>query len=1048
MKIENRVMLNEMKVRGLKKIKPEGVRFIVGMDTCGIGMGADKLFDLITQECDKRNLEAMVTKVGCFGYCANEPIVGILLPNLPMVLYHQVELADIPMMVQLAADHKIYGEKVLGKIESWDHHTAKIEYGSGYDYLRSWDEEPFFKWQKKIVLRNAGLINPEDIEEYVAVGGYDPLYKALFDIGDQGVLDAVKASGLRGRGGAGFPTGLKWQFLKNSNADQKYLICNADEGDPGAYMNRNEIESDPHMLIEGMILGGFATGATKGLVYARAEYPLAIARLKKGIEQARAHGFLGEYILGSDFSFDIDIVAGAGAFVCGEETALIASMEGRAGRPKPRPPFPAEKGLWGKPTNINNVETWCNIPVIVARGGEWFRGTGTKESPGTKVFSLVGKIKNTGLVELPLGEKLETLIYGIGGGTGTELSIKAVQTGGPSGGCIPASLFSTPIDYESLTKLGAIMGSGGVVVMDQFNCMVDVAKYFLEFTTSESCGKCTPCREGLNQALLILKRITEGKGKSEDIDLLIELGNVITDTALCGLGQTACKPILTTIQYFREEYEEHIHGRHCPSGVCHDLFLAPCENSCPIHMNIPAFIQLMNEDRLHEAFESVYQDNPLPATTGRICHAHCRLICRRADVDEMVNQREIHRYISDTVYERGEEKPIVAKMIDEIFEKTGKHIAIVGAGPAGLTAAYYLARMGHQVTVYEGKPQGGGLLRYAIPEYRLPKKVLDHEIKMIESFGVKFVYNHYIGERGSLTALNDHHDALFMAIGAQQERNLGIEGENLGGVFKGITFLDKVAMKEAFGFGKSVVVVGGGNSALDAARTALRLGSKVTVVYRREEKDMPADHHEIVDAKAEGIEFIFQAAPSKIVGEDDYVTGIEVEKMILGDFDGSGRRRPNATGDFSIIRCDRIIFAVGEQINKEMLKNCGLEIDRWRLKVDPFSFKTDIDGIYGGGDLVLGPSTVAEAMGTGKKVARVIDTELMGEERFKYLFKTFDYNHEVPVEPQGGDTNQQKTLSVQGRIYNFEEVACGFSRIQAKGEASRCLRCDVQGCHE
>ena len=394
-------------------------------------------------------------------------------------------------------------------------------------------------------------------------------------------------------------------------------------------MNRNEIESDPHSLLEGMIIGGYVMGATEGIIYVRAEYPLAVHRLKRAIEQARQSGMLGDNILGRGFNFDIRLVEGAGAFVCGEETALIASLEGYAGRPRPRPPFPAQKGLYGKPTNINNVETWYNIAPIVAKGPAWFSETGSAKSAGTKVFSLVGKIANTGLVEMPLGTPLKTFIYDVGEGGSDGKHIKAVQTGGPSGGCIPQEMFDTPVDYETLAQLGSIMGSGGMVVMDEDNCMVDVARYFIEFTHSESCGKCIPCRVGLDKSLRILNAFTRGRAKETDLDRLDEMGRMIRDTSLCGLGQTAPNPLLTTMRHFRHEFEDHIRAHRCRAGVCEDLALSPCENSCPLHMNIPRFLQLYKEGRLEEAFEAVVLDNPLPGSTGRVCQHPCDNRCRR-----------------------------------------------------------------------------------------------------------------------------------------------------------------------------------------------------------------------------------------------------------------------------------------------------------------------------------------------------------------------------------------------------------------------------------
>ncbi|MBU3930274.1 4Fe-4S binding protein [bacterium] len=555
--------------KGLQKIISGRVRVAVGTGTCGIGNGAKELHRAFEKRFNKKGEKVSIVETGCFGFCTEEPIVNVHIPGHPLVILHRVTMEDIPSIIKWVGGGNIPWKKVLCRIEEWDHLTGKIIYGRGMEDVPLWNEIPFFKGQEKIVMRNCGLINPEDITEYAAVGGYSCLQKVLGENKPESVIDEIKKAGLRGRGGAGFPTGIKWELMRKAPGSPKYIICNADEGDPGAYMNRNEIESDPHSMIEGMGIGAFATGAAEGIIYVRAEYPLAVKRLRKAVKDAEDCGFLGENIFGSGFSFKIDVVEGAGAFVCGEETAMISSLEGKSGRPVPRPPFPAQKGYKGKPTNINNVETWYNIPPIISRGWQWFRKTGTGKSPGTKVFSLVGKVTNTGLVELPLGTSLRTLVYGIGGGNGTK-KIKAVQSGGPSGGCIPEELFDTPVDYESLALLGAIMGSGGMVVMDEDNCMVDVAKYFVEFTARESCGKCVPCREGLFRQMEILKTLTDGKGSESDLALLEELGTVIKDTALCGLGQTGPNPVLTTLKYFREEYLAHIKGI-CPAKVCPEL---------------------------------------------------------------------------------------------------------------------------------------------------------------------------------------------------------------------------------------------------------------------------------------------------------------------------------------------------------------------------------------------------------------------------------------------------------------------------------------------
>lgn len=568
MKIIDSQTLNSVRETGLSKYLPPKLRIAIGMDTCGIGNDAERIFEAFSKGLRQAGIDALVTRTGCFGFCSAEPLVNIQFPGKPLVMLHRLKLSDVPGIIEQLSRETIPVEKALCRIEAWDHLTGRVEFGKGLENLPLWNEIPFFKPQKKIVLRDSGLINPQDIDEYIAVGGYSSLLKALTQMTPQQVIEEIKNSKLRGRGGAGFPAGKKWELMAVKQAEKKYIICNADEGDPGAYMNRNEIESDPHMMIEGMLIGAYAMGASEGIIYIRAEYPLAVQRLKLAVKQAEQYGLIGEAIFGAKFNFKFTIVEGAGAFVCGEETALIASIEGKAGRPRLRPPFPAEKGLYGLPTTINNVETWCNVPAIIAKGSAWFTETGTQNSAGTKVFSLVGKIKNTGLVELPLGKSLDTIIYDVGEGAGTGKEIKAVQTGGPSGGCVPANKFNTPVDYESLNALGTIMGSGGIVVMDTDNCMVDVARYFTEFTSAESCGKCTPCREGLYQALKILERITEGRATEGDLDELKNLAEVIRDTALCGLGQTSANPVLTTLEYFRKEYDEHIKDKRCEAGIC------------------------------------------------------------------------------------------------------------------------------------------------------------------------------------------------------------------------------------------------------------------------------------------------------------------------------------------------------------------------------------------------------------------------------------------------------------------------------------------------
>ena len=511
--------------------------------------------DLAEKGLDK---EVKVVRTGCFGLCEAGPIV-IVYPE--GAFYSRVKVEDVDEIVE---EHLLKGrivERLLHKDEEEQ------------DVATTLDDIEFYKKQNRVALRNCGVIDPEVIDEYIAFDGYKALGTCLTEKTPQEVIDIIKASGLRGRGGGGFPTGVKWQFGHDAKGDQKYVICNADEGDPGAFMDRSVLEGDPHSVIEAMAIAGYSIGANMGYVYVRAEYPIAVKRLQIAIDQAREYGLLGEGIFGTDFNFDIEIRLGAGAFVCGEETALMESIEGHRGEPRPKPPFPANKGLFGKPTIINNVETLANIPQIILKGAEWFGSMGTEKSKGTKVFALGGKINNTGLVEIPMGTTLREVIYDIGGGIPDGKKFKAAQTGGPSGGCIPAEHLDLKIDYDTLTSIGSMMGSGGLIVMDEDNCMVDVAKFFLDFTVDESCGKCPPCRIGTKRMLEILQRITDGKGKPGDIEKLIELGESIKAGALCGLGKTAPNPVLSTIKYFRDEYEAHIYDKRCPAGHCQQLLV-------------------------------------------------------------------------------------------------------------------------------------------------------------------------------------------------------------------------------------------------------------------------------------------------------------------------------------------------------------------------------------------------------------------------------------------------------------------------------------------
>jgi len=554
----------------------------IGRVTCGDAAGASETQEALEKLLKKYKIKATIMPVGCLGLCYAEPLVDIAKPGMPRVVFHEVT----PGKVEKIVEGYLRGNDPLPDLAMGTIGDGKI------DGIPALFDLPMLKPQVRIALKNCGHMNPEDINHYLANEGFLGFEKALSMTSEE-VIKEVLNSGLRGRGGAGFPTGQKWGFARSSQNDVKYIICNADEGDPGAFMDRSLLEGDPFAVLEGMLIGAYAIGASEGYIYARAEYPLAIHRLKTAIAAMEKYGLLGDNIMGSGFNFHLKIKEGAGAFVCGEETALIASIEGKRGMPRTRPPFPANSGLWGRPTNINNVETLGNVPAILRNGAEWFSGFGTEKSRGTKTFALTGKVKNTGLIEVPLGIKLKDVVFKIGGGIVGDRKFVAAQTGGPSGGCIPAELGDTPIDYENLARVGSIMGSGGLVVLDDRTCMVDLARYFLTFTQSESCGKCTPCRLGTKQMLEILEDICAGKGKDGDIELLEEIGNTVKTASLCGLGQTAPNPVLTTIKYFREEYKAHIYDHKCPAGVCPNLvtyYIDPeacngcgaCARRCPV----------------------------------------------------------------------------------------------------------------------------------------------------------------------------------------------------------------------------------------------------------------------------------------------------------------------------------------------------------------------------------------------------------------------------------------------------------------------------------
>jgi NADH-quinone oxidoreductase subunit F len=988
--------------------------------------------ETLDEELKKQGLdqEVLVVLTGCNGFCAVGPVMTVM----PDGIFYQGLTKDIiPYLVE---EHFLKGRPV--KKLMFTPPAERIVVPKMMDI-------GFFARQTLISLRNRGLIDPEKIDEYIARDGYRALAKALTEMTPEKIIAEIKKSGLRGRGGAGFPTGLKWELCRNQPGDAKYIVCNADEGDPGAYMDRSIVEADPHSVIEGMLIGARAIGATKGYVYIRAEYPLAMKRLAIALEQARDYGLVGENIFDTDFSFDISIKQGAGAFVCGEETSLIGSIEGRPPEPRQRPPYPAESGLWGKPTNINNVETWATIPVIIERGADWFGGIGTFLSKGTKVFSLVGKINNTGLVEVPMGITLKEIIYDIGGGIPKGKKFKAIQTGGPSGGCIPASLIDLPVDYEKLTEAGSIMGSGGLIVMDEDTCVVDVAKYFINFTNDESCGKCASCRDGSTELLEILKRICRGEGKEGDLEALEELGHAIKDASMCGLGQTLPNPVLSTLKYFRDEYIEHIKYKRCSALVCKGIISSACQHICPLSQDVPSYIGLIAQGRFEEAIKVVRKENPLPLVCGRVCNTPCEKKCVAGEWDDPIAIRLLKRFLAD--YEM---KHDVA--VEEVARSDKKEkVAIVGSGPGGLTCAYYLALEGYKVTIFESEAVPGGMLTLGIPDFRLPKDVVSYEIDRIKKLGVEIRTNTTVGKDTSLDQLKQDYNAVFIAIGAYKGLKMKIPGEDAEGVIDALEFLKDVNLGRKVNIGDRVIVVGGGNSAIDAARVARRLGKNTTILYRRTRAEMPAIKSEIDEALTEGVDIQFLAAPVKVISSNGKLEAVECIKMELGELDQSGRRRPVPVQDSEFgIEADTLILAISQVPDVSLLSGNGLNISKWNtIEVDPETLCTSVEGIFAGGDVVTGPNTVTEAMAHGKTAARMIDKYIKGEKLEREYKVTRPAVRVEATKLSEEETRSLKrpqpaAIAVDQRLKDFAEVELGFTEADAILEAKRCLRCDLE----
>ncbi|MEW6671591.1 MAG: FAD-dependent oxidoreductase [Thermodesulfobacteriota bacterium] len=1036
-KLQSIGQLEWLRNKILARSKTAGTVVHVCMTGCR-AYGAAAVKEALQEEVNRQGLSGRVEVrgTGCHGFCAKAPVIAI---DPLGIQYQEVSPEDAAAIV----GDTLKRNRLIDRLAYRDPGSHQPVF-----YL---NQIPFYKKQIKRVLTRCGRIDPTRIEHYLAAGGYGAFAKTLTKLTPEEVIAEITASKLRGRGGAGFPTGQKWKFTREAGGHPKYIVCNADEGDPGAFMDRAVLEGDPHVVLEGMAIGAYAIGADHGYIYVREEYPIAIEHLTVALAQSKELGLLGENILGSGFNFDISLKKGSGAFVCGEETALMASIEGKRGMPRARPPFPAQSGIDRKPTNINNVETWANVPMIISNGAGWYGQVGTTNSKGTKIFSLAGKVNNTGLVEVPIGATIKDVVFEVGGGIPMGRSFKAVQMGGPSGGCVPREYLDMPIDYDTLQRIGAIMGSGGMVVMDENNCMVEIARFFLNFTQSESCGKCAPCRLGTTQLYEILTRLTLGRGKLQDLETIKELGQTITETSLCGLGQTCPKPALSTLKYFAREYEDHILEHRCAGATCDTMVISACQHACPAGIDVPNYVAAIAEGDYGKAVGIIRERNPFPAVCGRICIHPCEFKCRRGELDAPVAIRSLKRFASEWFF-----KNIGPKRKPYPVTKKEK-VAVVGAGPAGLTCAYFLSKMGYQTRVFEAQAIGGGMLGIAVPEFRLPRKVIEDEIEYIKNCGVDIVYNAPIDVNHTVNdLLGEGYGAVFIAPGAQASIRTGIPGEDekLTGLYYGLRFLTEVRTGRDIRLAGKVLVVGGGNVAIDAARTALRVGAAdVQIFYRRTREEMPAWQKDVEEALEEGIVLNLHWAPKQILQNDRKIIGMEfVRSRTVYDDDGRARLSVDPES-LQTVAADAVIIAIGQAPDASFLsRDSQIERSLWgSLEVDRNKLATNIPGIFSGGDFITGPTTAIQAIASGRRAAIAIDKYLLGD---KSRVEIIDEKTGRPssaglaLEDESAKDQQRIDVGIEDphdRIKDFREVEKGYaSDREAAREAKRCLRCDLE----
>jgi NADH-quinone oxidoreductase subunit F len=993
----------------------ETTRIAVCAGTGCAAMGGDRVREALLDQAKQRGLEKSVRVfgAGCPGFCQRGPVV-IVYPE--QTFYQKVRVDDVPEIVE-----------ALGKGAVVERLLYKDAAGRSYPTMK---EIPFFSGQLRNLLRHNGKIDPNKIEEYIGAGGYQAILKAVSSMSPDSVIDEVVRSGLRGRGGAGFSTGEKWRQCRRTPSEQKYLIC-----------NRSGFEGNPHQVLEGILICAYAVGADRGYIYMRSASERAVSEMTTAIKQAQEVGLVGPSVLGSDFSLNLTIRLSDNAAVCGEETAVIASIEGERAMPRLRPPFPATAGLWGCPTVVNNAETMANIPLIIAGDG-----ADGKPAAATKIFSLGGRINNVGLVELRLGTPIREIVYEIGGGVPGGREFKALHVGGPSGGCIPAKGLDVGLDYDTVEAWGGAIGNGELAVMDEAVCVVDSARSFMQLMSDESCGKCVPCRIGTKRMLEILERITGGVGTMEDLAQLESLASVVKKTSLCGLGQTAPNPVLTTLRHFRPEYEAHIKQKHCPGAKCKPLVKAPCSHTCPASVDAPSYIALVAEGKYEEAAAVHKERNPFPSICGRVCHHPCETRCRRGEIDEPIAIAQIKRYMAD-------QAPDVLPEFPRDEANRQHRIAVVGGGPAGLSCAFYLSLVGCDVTVYEALPVVGGMLNVGIPRFRLPEDVLEREIDAIRRAGVNIETGKEMGRDFTIEGLfEEGFGAVFLATGAHKGSRLRLDKEeSLEGVFDGANFLRRASLGQPVKVGRKTVVIGGGNVALDAARTALRLGSQeIKVLYRRTAAEMPAYEWDIREALEEGIEIEYLIAPVGLVEAHGSLTGVECERMVLGEPDAGGRRSPvPVPGSAFMEPADTLIAAIGQKPDTSYLESANELVNSWGgLAVDEVSLESVRPGVFGGGDAVSGPASVVEAVAHGQKAAIGIEKYLTGRSLIESKVESAAVRRVEPlpedvVKRAGNRRSTPHELPPDERKTSFEEVVAALPQSEAQREAARCLRCDL-----